>query len=50
VTDVPQWADVESYLSTTVAGEDEVLAGIRARTVGAGLRPIELVLTSAWRW
>jgi predicted O-methyltransferase YrrM len=45
VTDVPQWADVESYLSATVAGEDEVLAGIRARTVGAGLRPIEVSAT-----
>jgi predicted O-methyltransferase YrrM len=45
VTDGPQWADVESYLSTTVAGEDEVLAGIRARTVGAGLRPIEVSAT-----
>ena len=45
MTDGPQWADVESYLSTTVAGEDEVLAGIRARTVGAGLRPIEVSAT-----
>jgi predicted O-methyltransferase YrrM len=45
VTDGPQWADVESYLSTTVAGEDQVLAGIRARTVGAGLRPIEVSAT-----
>ena len=45
MTDAPQWADVESYLATTVAGEDEVLAGIRARTVGAGLRPIEVSAT-----
>jgi len=45
VTDRPQWADVESYLSATVAGEDEILAGIRARTVGAGLRPIEVSAT-----
>jgi len=45
VTEGPRWADVEGYLATTVAGEDEILAGIRARTVEAGLRPIEVSAT-----
>jgi len=45
VTDQPRWADVEGYLTTTVAGEDEILASIRARTVEAGLRPIEVSAT-----
>lgn len=36
------WADVETYVTQTVVGEDEILAGIRARTSGAGLRPIEI--------
>jgi predicted O-methyltransferase YrrM len=45
VTDASGWADVEAYLASTVAGEDEILAGIRARTVGAGLRPIEVSVT-----
>lgn len=38
----PRWADVESFITEAVVGEDEVLAGIRARTAGAGLRPIEI--------
>ncbi|HET7723100.1 MAG TPA: O-methyltransferase [Propionibacteriaceae bacterium] len=42
MSDTEQWGEVERYLAGTVAGEDEVLAGIRARTVGAGLRPIEV--------
>ena len=45
MTEGPRWADVEGYLATTVAGEDEILAGIRARTVEAGLRPIEVSAT-----
>lgn len=45
MTDQPRWADVEGYLATTVAGEDEILASIRARTVEAGLRPIEVSAT-----
>ena len=45
MTDQPRWADVEGYLTTTVAGEDEILASIRARTVEAGLRPIEVSAT-----
>jgi len=45
VTEGPRWADVEGYLATTVAGEDEILASIRARTVEAGLRPIEVSAT-----
>ena len=45
MTDASGWADVEAYLASTVAGEDEILAGIRARTVGAGLRPIEVSVT-----
>jgi predicted O-methyltransferase YrrM len=45
VTDQPRWAAVEGYLATTVAGEDEILASIRARTVEAGLRPIEVSAT-----
>jgi len=45
VTDQPRWADVEGYLATTVAGEDEILASIMARTVEAGLRPIEVSAT-----
>ncbi len=45
MTDRPRWADVEDYLATTVAGEDDILAGIRARTVEAGLRPIEVSAT-----
>ena len=45
MTDQPRWADVEGYLATTVAGEDEILAGIRAQTVEAGLRPIEVSAT-----
>ena len=45
MTEGPRWADVESYLTTTVAGEDEILASIRARTVEAGLRPIEVSAT-----
>jgi predicted O-methyltransferase YrrM len=45
VTDQPRWADVEGYLATTVAGEDEILASIRARTAEAGLRPIEVSAT-----
>ncbi len=38
----PRWAEVESFVAETVVGEDEVFAGIRARTAGAGLRPIEI--------
>ena len=45
MTEGPRWADVEGYLATTVAGEDEILASIRARTVEAGLRPIEVSAT-----
>ena len=45
MTEGPRWADVEGYLTTTVAGEDEILASIRARTVEAGLRPIEVSAT-----
>jgi predicted O-methyltransferase YrrM len=45
VTDPSRWADVEGYLASTVAGEDEILASIRARTVGAGLPPIEVSAT-----
>ena len=45
MTDQPRWADVEGYLATTVAGEDEILASIMARTVEAGLRPIEVSAT-----
>lgn len=45
MTDPSRWADVEGYLASTVAGEDEILASIRARTVGAGLRPIEVSAT-----
>jgi predicted O-methyltransferase YrrM len=45
VTEGPRWADVEGYLAATVAGEDEILASIRARTVEAGLRPIEVSAT-----
>jgi predicted O-methyltransferase YrrM len=45
VTDEQRWGDVEGYLASTVAGEDEILAGIRTRTVEAGLRPIEVSVT-----
>jgi len=45
VTEGPRWADVEGYLAKTVAGEDEILASIRARTVEAGLHPIEVSTT-----
>jgi predicted O-methyltransferase YrrM len=45
VTDEQRWGDVEGYLASTVAGEDEILAGIRTRTVEAGLRPIEVSAT-----
>ena len=45
MTEGPRWADVEGYLAKTVAGEDEILASIRARTVEAGLRPIEVSAT-----
>jgi predicted O-methyltransferase YrrM len=45
VTERSVWADVEGYLASTVVGEDEILAGIRARTAGAGLRPIEVSAT-----
>ncbi len=45
MTDQPRWADVEGYLATTVAGEDEILASIRVRTAEAGLRPIEVSAT-----
>ena len=45
MTDQPRWADVEGYLAKMVAGEDEILASIRARTVEAGLRPIEVSAT-----
>jgi predicted O-methyltransferase YrrM len=45
VTEGSGWADVEGYLASTVVGEDEILAGIRARTAGAGLRPIEVSAT-----
>jgi len=45
VTDQSRWADVEGYLATTVAGEDEILAGIRVRTAEAGLRAIEVSAT-----
>lgn len=45
MTDPSRWADVEGYLASTVAGEDEILASIRARTVGAGLPPIEVSAT-----
>ena len=45
MTEGPRWADVEGYLATTVAGEDEILASIMARTVEAGLRPIEVSAT-----
>jgi predicted O-methyltransferase YrrM len=45
VTDRSRWADVEGYLATTVAGEDEILAGIRVRTAEAGLHPIEVSAT-----
>ena len=45
MTEGSRWADVEGYLAKTVAGEDEILAAIRARTVEAGLRPIEVSAT-----
>ncbi|HEX7525543.1 MAG TPA: O-methyltransferase [Gaiellaceae bacterium] len=45
MTEGPRWADVEGYLAKTVAGEDEILASIRARTVEAGLHPIEVSTT-----
>jgi len=45
VTDGSRWADVEGYLAKMVAGEDEILASIRARTIEAGLRPIEVSAT-----
>jgi predicted O-methyltransferase YrrM len=45
VTESSGWGDVEAYLASTVVGEDEILAGIRARTAGAGLRPIEVSAT-----
>lgn len=45
MTDQARWADVEGYLARTVVGEDEILAGIRARTVEAGLHPIEVSAT-----
>lgn len=45
MTDEQRWGDVEGYLASTVAGEDEILAGIRTRTVEAGLRPIEVSVT-----
>jgi len=45
VTEGPRWADVEGYLAKTVAGEDEILASIRARTIEAGLHPIEVSTT-----
>lgn len=45
MTEGSGWADVEGYLASTVVGEDEILAGIRARTAGAGLRPIEVSAT-----
>ncbi len=42
MSDAARWGEVERYLADAVVGEDEVLAGIRARTVGAGLNPIEV--------
>ena len=45
MTEGTRWGDVEGYLARTVVGEDEVLAGIRTRTVQAGLRPIEVSAT-----
>ena len=45
MTDGSRWADVEGYLAKMVAGEDEILASIRARTIEAGLRPIEVSAT-----
>ena len=45
MTERSHWGEVEGYLARTVAGEDEVLAAIRARTVEAGLRPIEVSAT-----
>jgi len=45
VSQSPRWDEVEGYLARTVAHEDEVLAGIRTRTVQAGLRPIEVSAT-----
>lgn len=45
MTDEQRWGDVEGYLASTVAGEDEILARIRTRTVEAGLRPIEVSAT-----
>ena len=45
MTELSHWGEVEGYLARTVAGEDEVLAAIRARTVEAGLRPIEVSAT-----
>ena len=45
MTEGRHWGEVEGYLARTVAREDEVLAGIRARTVEAGLRPIEVSAT-----
>ena len=45
MTEGPRWADVEGYLAKTVAGEDEILASIRARTIEAGLHPIEVSTT-----
>ncbi|HSN10900.1 MAG TPA: O-methyltransferase [Propionibacteriaceae bacterium] len=42
MNDSQRWGEVEGYLAATVVGEDDVLAAIRARTVGAGLRPIEV--------
>lgn len=45
MTDDPRWSQVEGYLAATVVGEDEILAGIRTRTVQAGLRPIEVSAT-----
>ncbi len=42
MTERLHWGEIEGYLARTVAGEDEILASIRARTVAAGLRPIEV--------
>ena len=45
MTERLHWGEIEGYLARTVAGEDEILASIRARTVAAGLRPIEVSAT-----
>ncbi len=45
MTEDTRWGDVEGYLAKTVVDEDEVLVGIRTRTVQAGLRPIEVSAT-----